>query len=125
MNKKRQAKLRHYDKVKAELEQELKANGEWVCFFSGIPIPDHLTWKEVAWHHASGRDGDLLTDKKFLRPVANRYHTGDEGYHNHAVTNKDHPEKSLKNKWWWNGYMDRLKKMDYDLWRRERSKMDE
>lgn len=113
---KRQAQLRQYDKVKAELEQELKDRGEWVCFFSGIPIPDHLTWKEVAWHHVQGRDNDLLTDKKFLRPVANEYHTGEEGYHNVPIS-------ELSKKWWWNGFMDRLRALDYDLWYRETLKI--
>jgi len=105
-SKKHQAKLRHYNKVKAELEQELKDKGEWRCFFSDTPIPDHLTWKGIAWHHGKGRDGDLLTDRKFIRPVANEYHAM---YH-------DKPTSFLKGQWWWGGFMKRLKELDEDLW---------
>ena len=114
---KQQAKLRVYNRVKAELEQELKEQGKWVCFFSGILIPENLTWKDVAWHHLKGRDGELISDKKFIRPVANEYHTGDEGYHNKPIS-------TLKDTWWWEGFLARLKEADYDLWYRETLKMD-
>ena len=114
---KRQAQLRAYDRVKAELETELKSKGEWRCFFSGLPLDENRTWKDYAWHHNSGRDNDLLTDKMFIRPVLDQYHTGDEGYHNKPVS-------YLKNLWWWNGYLERLKEMSYDLWYREIMKME-
>jgi hypothetical protein len=106
---KRTVQLAHYKRVKAELEIELKDKGEWRCFFSGIPIPDYMTWKDVSWHHLIGRDGDLLTDIKYLRPVLDKFHTGDEGYHNK-------PFSYLKTLSWWNGFMERLKALDEDLW---------
>lgn len=106
---KRQAQLRAYDRVKAELETKLKAKGEWRCFFSGIPLDENAGYKDYAWHHLKGRDGDLLTEKKYLRPVLDRYHTGDEGYHNK-------PFSYLKTLWWWEGFMARLKELDEDLW---------
>lgn len=109
VGKKRAAELRHYDRTKAELEQELKLCDEWCCVFSSSPIPDHYTWKEVSWHHLKGRDGDLLVDKKFLRPCANLFHTGDEGYHNKPIS-------YLKNLWWWHVYMSNLRAIDEDLW---------
>lgn len=103
---KRQAALRVYNRVKAEKEIELKQKGEWRCFFSGIPIPDFLTWKEVAHHHIVGRKNDLLIDKKFIVPVSNDYHTV---YH-------DKPTSYLKTLWWWRGFMDRLKALDENVW---------
>lgn len=109
VSSKRAVQLRHYDRVKEELEKELKDKGEWVCIFSGLPIPDHFTWKETAWHHLVGRDGDLLTDVKFLRPCANEFHTGEQGYHNT-------PFSKLKTFWWWEGFLRRVKAIDYDLW---------
>jgi len=116
ISSKRQAQIRVYNRVKSELEKELKERGEWKCFFSGTPIPEEYTWKEVAWHHLKGRDGDLMTDKKFIRPVANLYHTGDQGYHTHPITDENDINGGLKNLWWWNGFMERLKALDYDLW---------
>lgn len=109
VSSKRAKALRVYNKIKAELEIELKEKGEWKCFFSGIPIPDYFNWKDVPFHHLKSRDGDLLTDKKFIVPVNNQYHTGDEGYHNK-------PFSHLQTLWWWDGFMKRLKKVDYDLW---------
>jgi len=106
---KRAVQLRHYNRIKAELEQELKARGEWVCVFSGIPIPDYMTWKEISWHHLNSRTEDMLTDKKFVRPCADKYHTGDEGFHNHPIS-------ELKKLWWWQGFLQRVKAIDKDLW---------
>ena len=101
MSKKHNAKLREYRRVKAELEKELKDNGEWKCFFSDTPIPDYYTWKDVSWHHLKGRDGDLIVDKRYIRPVADKYHTGDEGFHNH-------PKSWLESRWWWQIYINNL-----------------
>lgn len=109
ISSKRAIQLRHYNHVKQELETELKERGEWRCFFSGLPLDENKGWKDYAWHHAIGRDGDMLTDKKFLRPVLDNFHTGDEGYHNK-------PFSYLKNLWWWDGFMSRLKALDEDLW---------
>lgn len=117
VSKKRAAELRHYNRVKAELEQELKSCDKWCCVFSNIPIPDHYTWKEVSWHHLNSRDGDMLTDKKFIRPCADIFHTGDEGYHNHDIT-------WLKQRSWWRVYLNNLKEIDTDLWYRETLKME-
>ena len=101
VSNKRQAALRAYDRVKAELEAELKAKGEWRCFFSGLPLSDN-----AVWHHIIGRENDLLTDKKFLRPVLHEYHVE---YH-------DQPFSKLKSEWWWDGFMNRLKALDENVW---------
>lgn len=110
VSKPQQAKIRAYKKAKAEVEKELKASGKWVCLFTGRPIPDYLTWKDVRFHHAKGRDGDLMTDKKFICPYLDEHaHTGDCGYHSQ-------PMSKLKHLFWWNGFMSRLKEIDEDLW---------
>lgn len=106
---KRAIELRHYDRVKKELEKELKESGNWFCFFSGIPLPDHLSYKDVSWHHLNKRDNEMLIEKEFLVPVLDRYHTQDEGYHNHPIS-------ELKTFWWWDGFMSRLEKKHHDLW---------
>ena len=101
ISSKRAIQLRHYEKVKQELEVELKERGEWRCFFSGLPLGE-----KAVFHHLVGRENDLLTDKKFLRPVLHEYHMK---YH-------DVPFSKLKTEWWFSGFMDRLKALDEDLW---------
>ncbi|ANS04890.1 hypothetical protein [uncultured Mediterranean phage] len=109
-SKKQQAKKRAYKKAKAEVEKELKAQNKWVCIFTGRPIPDYITWKDIRWHHVLGRDGDLMTDKKFIRPYLDENaHTGDYGFHSKGVS-------ELKSQYWWEGFMSRVKEIDYDLW---------
>jgi len=100
---KRAVQLRHYNRIKAELEEELKARGEWVCVFSGVPLNEN---EPAIFHHLIGRENDLLTDKKFLRPVLHEYHTM---YH-------DQPFSKLKTMWWWSGFLQRVKAIDEDLW---------
>ena len=107
---KQQAKLRAYKKTKKLVEKELKESDKWVCIFTGQPIPDHIDFSGVCWHHLKGRTGDLIADKKFLRPyIDEKYHTGGEGYHNK-------PFSELKTLWWWNGFLSRVKEIDRDLW---------
>lgn len=117
ISKKQQAKLRAYKKAKIERAEELKEEGKWVCIFTGQPIPDYLTGDKVRCHHLKGRDGDLITDKKFLTfYIDENYHTGNEGYHNTPVYDKNFPEKSLCNKWWWSGFMSRVRDIDVNVW---------
>lgn len=113
---KQQAKLRAYKKAKIERAEELKKEGKWVCIFTGEPLPDYLTGDKVSVHHLKGRDGELIIDKKFFGFYLNEnYHTGEEGIHNK-------PYSELKETWWWSGYMERLKEIDYDLWYHEKLK---
>lgn len=100
---KRTVQLAHYKRVKAELEIELKDKGEWRCFFSGIPLAEDAPFLP---HHLRGRDGDMLIEKEFLVPCLWEYH---QKYH-------DVPFSKLKTEWWWNGFLERLKALDEDLW---------
>lgn len=113
---KRAVELRAYKRAKIKRAEELKSEGRWVCIFTGQPIPDYLTGDQVPVHHLCGRDGETLTDKKFFGfYMDEKYHTGDEGIHNHTVS-------ELSRFWWWNGFMERLKSIDSDLWYKYRLK---
>ena len=103
VSNKRQAALRAYDRVKAELEAELKAKGEWRCFFSGIPLNDNVSFNP---HHLRGRVEGMLCEKEFLVPCLWEYH---RKWH-------DEPLSKLKNEWWFDGFMERLKIKDRDYW---------
>ena len=100
---KRQAQLRAYDRVRNEIENELKRKGEWKCFFSGYPLDPEL---KAEYHHLRGKENELLIEKDFLVPALREYH---QKYH-------DVPFSKLKNEWWWDGFMQRLKEKDENLW---------
>jgi hypothetical protein len=107
MSKKHDAKLRAYKKAKIQRAEELKEEGKWVCIFTGHPIDDYLTGDKVPVHHLLGRDGDLMTDKKFF------------GFYYHSECHTayhDKPFSALKNLWWWDGFLSRVKEIDSDLW---------
>ena len=104
--KKRQSQLRAYKKVKQELEKEFKDNGMWMCFFSGIPFPDYVSYSEVDWHHIRGRKESMLTEKEFLVPVFREYH---REWHDKPVT-------ELVKEWWFDGFLKRLKEKDHDMY---------
>ena len=107
---KQAVKLRAYKRAKIQRAEELKKEDKWVCIFTGEPIPDYLTGDKVCVHHLLGRDGDLISDKRFLTfYMDERYHTGEEGFHSKPIT-------ELRKLWWWEGFMSRVKDIDYDLW---------
>lgn len=114
---KQAAKIRGYNKAKEKKEVELKKAGEWIDFFSGVPIPDYLNCHQVRWHHLKGRDGDLICDAKFIVPyIDENLHTGDYGYHNMTVEKR-------RQQVWYSGFLERLKRVDYDLWYNEVNKI--
>lgn len=103
VSKPRQVQIAHYERVKKELKQELIDSGEWVCFFSGTPLPEKIKFHP---HHLKGRDGDLITAKEYLVPCLWEYH-----FKFHHT-----PFSKLKEEWWWSGFMNRLRRKDRDLW---------
>ena len=106
-SKKQQAKDRAYKKAKIERAEELKAEGKWVCIFTGHPIPDYLTGDKVECHHLKSRTGELLCDKKFFGFYLDR--TFHNAYHDKSFS-------ELKAEWWWKGFLSRVKDIDKDLW---------
>lgn len=107
MSKKQQARDRAYKIAKIERAEELKAEGKWVCFFTGEPIPDYLTGDKVPVHHLIGRKEDDLVDKKFFA-----FYLYEEC---HKAIHEMEIEKLVLQPWW-SVYMANLKETDSDLY---------
>lgn len=98
-----------YKEVGLELEEELKAKGGWVCIFCGIPFSDYESYEK---HHLFGRDGELMTDKKFIRPSHSNCHFT---YHQSTLA-------KLKSMFWYEGFLERIKIIDINLYNKEKRK---
>ena len=109
-SKKRKEEGKTYKQIKDELRTEMIANGNYNCFFCGKPMED-----EKGFHHCKGRDGSYLTDRKYLKPAHNQCHVWD--YHQARV-------KDLILQPWYGEFLNRLKELDIDLYRKEIKKQD-
>lgn len=98
---KRQQRLNYYNRIKKEIEKELKESGQWFCFFSGLPLPQESSFLP---HHLRGRKEEMLVERDFLVPCLWEYH---RKWH-------DEPLSKLKNEWWFGGFLERLKERDKD-----------
>ena len=107
-SKKRKLEGKTYKQIKDELRAEMKAEGTYNCFFCGKPMED-----EKGFHHCKGRDGSYLTDRKYLKPAHNQCHVWD--YHQARV-------KDLILQPWYGEFLNRLKELDIDLYRKEINK---
>ena len=101
-----------YRRIKKEREAEMKAKGEWRCIFCGTgfydtEIPD--------WHHLKGRDGDLMVDPEYLYPAHTCCHIRD--FHQATV-------KHMKSMFWYEGFLERIKNIDINLYNKEMRKED-
>ena len=76
-----------------------------VCFFCGKRVEGI-----ISHHHLMGRDGDKLTDEKYIVPSHNSCHVDD--YHSKSVS-------ILMTRSWYNDFLLRLKKISTELWREE------
>jgi len=101
-----------YKLAKAERKKELIAESEYRCIFCTLPFYDTVT---PDWHHLKGRDGDLFIDKRYLYPAHTKCHI--EDYHQATV-------KHMKMMFWYEGFLNRLKDIDIDLWNKEKRKED-
>jgi len=91
-----------YAIVCAEIDADALASGDLSCFFCGKDIRgkcDH--------HHLRGRDGSLLTDRKYIVRAHNTCHV--ELYHQSSIW-------MLMQQEWWLGFMGRLKERDEKTW---------
>ena len=104
-SKKRKEEKKTYKQVKDELREELKAKNEWVCFFCTKDMKD-----EKEFHHLKGRDGQNFIDKKWLVPAHGKCHVLD--YHMAKV-------KDLMEQKWYPGFLERLRKIDTQLYYKE------
>lgn len=93
---KRTREDRIYKKVCDEIDQEAKDKDEWVCFFCQNELGERADH-----HHAKGRSGTLLTDKRFILLAHNPCHMLW-----HAV-----PHSHLTGYIWWEDFMKRLNKL--------------
>ena len=78
ISKSQQEKNKLYEKAKAEIREELIAENNFKCYFTGVELPDTYN----RFHHIKGRDGDLTFDKEWLVPALDGPHLE---YHDHDV----------------------------------------
>ena len=93
-SKKRVKQDGEYKRVCDEIDREAKANGQWRCFFCGMPL-----YERADHHHAKGRDGDLLTDKRYIVLAHNDCHV--RLWHGT-------PKSELERYWWYESFNKRL-----------------
>ena len=85
-----------YAETCKRVTQRAKEEGKWFCFFCGNPLgeyPDH--------HHTKGRDGDLLTNDRYLVLAHRECHTLW-----HSV-----PHSVLERYYWWDDFQKRLNEL--------------
>jgi hypothetical protein len=107
-SKKRKEQSKTYKQVKDEIRAELIAAGKYDCFFCGKPMKS-----EKGFHHLKGRDGQNFIDKRYIVPGHQQCHVWD--YHHSTV-------EQLLSFSWYEGFLDRLKLIDENLWRKEMNK---
>lgn len=108
-SRKRARQEQEYRRLIAEIDREAKAKGEYKCFFDGEQIDgraDH--------HHLKGRDGDLLTEKKYIVLAKRKNHLD---YHHRPVA-------WLKEQWWYEDFLKRLLDLSDFLYLKELKKQD-
>lgn len=79
------------------------------CFFCGCKITSR-----ISHHHIVGRDGDNLTDEKY---IANACHQCHFQWHNWSV-------RKLAKEYWWEEYLLRLRAMDEGEYQKTLKKFD-
>jgi len=72
------------------------------CFFCGV-----LMQHPEEHHHLMGRDGDLLTNRKYIQ-------------HTHQACHKQYHNDSVHLISWFDGYLSRLMDIDFHLYHREK-----
>jgi len=82
-----------YKKVCDEIDREAKEKDEWICYFCQFPLGERADH-----HHAKGRTGTLLTDKRFILLAHNPCHMLW-----HSV-----PHSHLVKYEWWDDFKKRL-----------------
>ena len=103
---KRKQQEAEYKKICDEIDREAIENKQTECLFCGKPIKgraDH--------HHIIGRDGDKLTEKKYIKRAHHKCHM-------------DYHGVSAKKILWWDGYLLRVKKIDEKVYLRDLWKLD-
>ena len=112
VSEKQSKKLREYEKGKKEKEKQLKENNEWCCIFCGEPFKED---DHPDWHHLFGRDGDLVSDMRFIFPSHTYCHITIYHWGSYSL---------LSSQRWYSGFLERLKKIDVKLYNKELRKKD-
>jgi hypothetical protein len=107
---KRKEQAKAYKEVKDEIRAELIAEGKYNCFFCTEPMG-----AEKGFHHTKGRDGSRFIEKKWLVPGHNECHV--DKYHHTEVA-------ELVKLPWYSGFLQRLRALDEELYRKELKKFD-
>jgi hypothetical protein len=101
---KRVVEEEEYRKVCNEIDEKLKKEGKWRCFFTGKELPN-----KASHHHLLGRDGSLLMDERWIVPCFDEPHLN---YHDLSV-------EKLEKFSWYAGFLKRLKEKDEGLYQKE------
>lgn len=110
-SEKRQIEQRHYEQIRAKLMKDLKASGQWTCFFCGLPLGENADA-----HHLLSRTGELFTDKDSLVFAHNECHV-------HIWHSK--PFSFVCTLSWFPSFMERLRVKNHDLWMKYNYKLEE
>jgi len=101
---KRVVEEEEYRKVCNEIDEKLKKEGKWKCFFTNSLLPN-----KASHHHLKGRDGELLTDKRFIVPVLDNPHLL---YHDMSVD-------KLSQLSWYPVFLENLRRKSETLYQKE------
>lgn len=110
VSEKQSKKLQDYEKGKREKEKQLRASGEWNCIFCGKPFGDSPC---DGWHHLLGRDGDLVSDMRYIFPAHTRCHLFIYHYGTYEL---------LSSQRWYPEFLDRIKAISPELYEKELNK---
>jgi len=109
---KQRQKLKIYEHGKRDKEKQLKASSQWNCIFCGDSFHDD---DRPDWHHLLGRDGDLVSDMRYIFPA----HT-----HCHIVIYHWGSYELLSSQRWYGKFLERLKMIDVKLYNKELRRKD-
>lgn len=101
-----------YEKTKAKKREDMIEGKYFRCFFSNKVLNEDPNIKEP-WHHALGREGDLLYDYRNIFPCIHEYH---QDYHNLSI------DKLLKEQWY-KDFLKRVEKMNKAVYNQELRRM--
>ena len=108
VSEKKKNELELYKQAKENIRNKLIAKKKFKCFFSNEDLP--LDYNR--FHHLKGRVGKLLYDENNLVPAIDEYHLK---YHDLSV-------EKLQEEWWYNIFLENLKKKDNSLYEKEINK---
>lgn len=111
ISKKQAVKNREYNKICKTIDELHRDEEGYVrCWFSGERILG-----KVDHHHVFGRDGDLMTNPDYIKPVSPKYHA----YQYHSYTY----QQLILTKWYLK-WLDRIKDEIPELYAKEMMRKD-